>query len=111
MSETPDSILPCPICSAVVRRPDGSSKSITEVPMLHHATMKSTREGRDWFVWDGCRHTDIDQLVRSSLVEDSMRSLAIARWNVHARKLYAEKIVGWSEKAADDFGRALGFVS
>lgn len=111
MSETPDSILPCPICSAVVRNAAGQTKPIIEVPMLHFAHMKSTREGTDWFVWDGCRHIDIDQQVRSGLVEDSMRSLTIARWNVHARKLYAEKIVGWSQKAADDFGRALGFVS
>lgn len=111
MSDTPDSILPCPICSAVVRRPDGSSKPIIEVPMLHFAHMKSAREQQDWFVWNGCLHANPYRFGGGSLVEDSMRSLTIARWNVHARKLYAEKIVGWSEKAADDFGRALGFVS
>lgn len=111
MSETQDSILPCPICSAVVRRPNGQPKAIIEVPMVHYAHMKSGREGADWYVWNGCVHATPERFGGEMMMEASMRSLAIARWNVHARKLYAEKIVGWSEKAADDFGRALGFVS
>ena len=110
MSETPDSILPCPVCSAVVRNAAGQTKPIIEVPMLHFAHMKSAREERDWFVWNGCVHADPARFGGETMVEAVMQSLAIARWNVHARKLYAEKILGWSEKAADDFGRALGFI-
>lgn len=110
MSETPDSILPCPICSAVVRNAAGQTKPIIFGPMFYFAAMKSAREGADFYVWDGCHHVYGSGATSGTIVEAEMRSLAIARWNVHARKLYAEKIVGWSEKAADDFGRALGFI-
>lgn len=97
--------LPCPICSNVIQ--GAPVRPLPETPVWFFAFMKSTQEGKRFWIWTGCKHA---AYLTTGSVEEEMRSLTEAKWDVEARRLFEERTASWPAHARESFGRALGFI-